>query len=144
MKNSKGYTIIEAVIAMLLVSVVVGGIFSALMASRRAIIDPSYKEEMVFAVESANNLLKNYVTSDKTKVPTDLKNGLCPDEAFETDPLSVDTHKIKCLLPPVCEPSASNFTYTVSAVTVAVPDVTGQNPTLKSIKFNIMCNREVL
>jgi type II secretory pathway pseudopilin PulG len=142
MKNSKGYTIIEAVIAMLLVSVVVGGIFSALMASRRAIIDPSYKEDMVFAVESANNLLKNYVTSDKTKVPTDLKNGLCDDGTV--DALSIGSHDIECLLPPVCEPSSSTFTYTVSDVTVAVPDVTGQNPTLKSIKFNIMCNREVL
>lgn len=142
MKNSKGYTIIEAVIAMLLVSVVVGGIFSALMASRRAIIDPSYKEDMVFAVESANNLLKNYVTWDKTKVPDDLKNGLCDDGTV--DALSVGTHEIDCLLPPVCDPAASSFNYIVSEVGVTVPDVTGQNPTLKSIKFNIMCNREVL
>ncbi len=142
MKNSKGYTIIEAVIAMLLVSVVVGGIFSALMASRRAIIDPSYKEDMVFAVESANNLLKNYITTDKTKVADDLKNGLCDDGTV--DALSVGSHDIACLLPPVCDQANSLFSYTVSDVSVTVPDVTGQNPTLKSIKFNIMCNREVL
>lgn len=142
MKNSKGYTIIEAVIAMLLVSVVVGGIFSALMASRRAIVDPSYKEEMVFAVESANNLLKNYITGDKSKVTDDLKNGLCDDGTV--DALSVGAHDIACLLPPVCDTRTSSFTYTVSDVTVTVPDAESHNPTLKSIKFNIMCNREVL
>lgn len=142
MKNIKGYTIIEAVIAMLLVSVVVGGIFSALMASRRAIIDPSYKEEMVFAVESANNLLKNYVTSDKSKVTDDLRSGLCDDGTV--DAISVGTHDIKCLLPDVCNPTTSSFTYTVTNVPVTVPGVTGSTVTMQNIKFNIMCNREVL
>ena len=142
MKNIKGYTIIEAVIAMLLVSVVVGGIFSALMASRRAIIDPSYKEEMVFAVESANNLLKNYITTDQTKVSDDLRGGLCDDGTVNA--LSVGVHEIDCLLPPVCQSGVSSFSYTVSDVAVTVPDVTGANPNLKSIKFNIVCNREVL
>ena len=142
MKNSKGYTIIEAVIAMLLVSVVVGGIFSALMASRRAIIDPSYKEDMVFAVEGANNLLKNYITTDQSKVSDDLRGGLC--DSGEVNALSVGDHDIACLLPPVCKEGVSSFKYTVTDVAVAVPDVTGANPTLKSIKFNIICTREVL
>lgn len=145
MKNKKGYTIIESVIAMLLVSVVVGGIFSALMASRRAIIEPSYKEEMIFAIESANNLLKNYVTADNNSVQEDLRDGLCGGETVATV-LSESDHDIKCMLPPVCDVGSSSFTYTVSKISVAAPGVTGNdaNTDMKVIKFKIMCNREVL
>ena len=55
MLNKKGYTIVEGIIAMLLVAIMVGGIFTALMASRRAIIEPSYREEMLYTVESLSN-----------------------------------------------------------------------------------------
>lgn len=64
MLNEKGYTIVEGIIAMLLVAIMVGGIFSSLMASRRAIIEPSLKEEMIYSMETVANKLKNAVDTD--------------------------------------------------------------------------------
>ncbi len=58
MKN-KGYTIIEAVIAMFLVVVMVGAVFSALMSGRRAIVSSSEKEEVLYSVQSAYMMLKD-------------------------------------------------------------------------------------
>ena len=57
--NKKGYTIMEAVIAMFLVVVMVGTVFSALMSSRRAIIASSEKEEVLYSLNSAYSLLKD-------------------------------------------------------------------------------------
>lgn len=58
MKN-KGYTIMEAVIAMFLVVVMVGAVFSALMSSRRAIITSSEREEVFYSLKSAYGILKD-------------------------------------------------------------------------------------
>ena len=57
--NKKGYTIMEAVIAMFLVVVMVGAVFSALMSSRRAIVSSSEKEEILYSINSAYALLKD-------------------------------------------------------------------------------------
>lgn len=57
--NNKGYTIMEAVIAMFLVVVMVGTVFSALMSSRRAIIASSEKEEVLYSLNSSYALLKD-------------------------------------------------------------------------------------
>lgn len=59
MKNKRGYTIIEAVIAMFLVVVMVGSVFSALMSGRRAIVSSSEKEEVLYTAQSAYKLIKN-------------------------------------------------------------------------------------
>lgn len=58
MKN-KGYTIMEAVIAMFLVVVMVGAVFSAVMAGRRAIATSSEREEMFYTLNSAYGMLKD-------------------------------------------------------------------------------------
>lgn len=58
MKN-KGYTIMEAVIAMFLVVVMVGAVFSALMSSRRAIVTSSEREEIFYSLKSAYGMLKD-------------------------------------------------------------------------------------
>ena len=58
MKN-KGYTIMEAVIAMFLVVVMVGAVFSALMSSRRAIVTSSEKEEVYYSLKSTYGMLKD-------------------------------------------------------------------------------------
>ena len=57
--NKKGYTIMEAVIAMFLVVVMVGAVFSALMSSRRAIVSSSEKEELLYSINSAYSLAKD-------------------------------------------------------------------------------------
>ena len=57
--RNKGYTIMEAVIAMFLVVVMVGAVFSALMSSRRAMVASSEKEEVYYALYSAYGLIKD-------------------------------------------------------------------------------------
>ncbi len=57
--ENKGYTIMEAVIAMFLVLVMVGAVFSALMAGRRAISTSSEKEEVFYTLQSAYGMLKD-------------------------------------------------------------------------------------
>lgn len=52
----------ESMVAMLLVAVIVGGVFSAVMAARRAIAIPSQKEDIAYAAESINNALKMTVS----------------------------------------------------------------------------------
>ena len=59
MKSNKGYTIMEAVIAMFLVVVMVGAVFSALMAGRRAIVSSSEREEIFYSLNSAYGMLKD-------------------------------------------------------------------------------------
>ena len=58
MKN-KGYTMIEAVVAMFLVVVMVGAVFSALMSGRRAITSSTEKEEVFYSLQSAYGMLKD-------------------------------------------------------------------------------------
>ncbi len=58
MKN-KGYTIMEAVIAMFLLVVMVGAVFSALMSGRRAIIVSSEREEVFYSLNSVYGMLKD-------------------------------------------------------------------------------------
>lgn len=133
MLNKKGYTIVEGIIAMLLVAIMVGGIFTALMASRRAIIEPSYREEMLYTVESLSNQLKNYV---------DAEGGLS-SLCGSTTPLTNGDHDCSSMLPDVCTGADSSLTYTVSAISVS--DSGGKvSPTLNQIKINIVCNGEVL
>ena len=57
--NNKGYTIMEAVIAMFLVVVMVGAVFSALMSSRRAIVSSSEREEVFYTLKSTYGMLKD-------------------------------------------------------------------------------------
>lgn len=49
----------EAVIAMFLVVVMVGAVFSALMSGRRAIVTSSEREEVFYSLSSAYNMIKD-------------------------------------------------------------------------------------
>lgn len=134
MLNRKGYTIVEGIIAMLLIAIMVGAIFSALMASRRAIVEPSYREEMFYAVESLANTLKNYV---------DMESGDLPPLCGSTTPLSYDEEGHDCseLLPDVCKTGEgydSSLKYYVTGITVSSGTVVNQ------VRIHIVCNGEVL
>ena len=80
MKN-KGYTIMEAVVAMFLVLVMVGAVFSALMSGRRAITSSTEREEVFYSLQSAYTMLKDCRGNNDC----DLKNILnCNNILFET------------------------------------------------------------
>lgn len=57
--NNKGYTMIEAVVAMFLLVVMVGAVFSALMSGRRAITVSTEREEVFYSLQSTYGMLKD-------------------------------------------------------------------------------------
>ena len=87
MKN-KGYTIMEAVIAMFLVLVMVGAVFSALMSGRRAITASSEREEVLYSLQSAYTMFKDC----RANADCHLHNTLglnCSEAIFGTGPHSL-------------------------------------------------------
>ena len=135
--NNKGFTLAEALIAMLLVAIMAAGVIVALMSTKRAITYPSHKEDMVFAVEKANSLLKNGVSG----------NDLCDLTApFALTPNctgainTTNCHNISCLLPTACSTSQGDyFVYSVSRY-----DSEDTNDTKNAINFYIKCEGQTL
>jgi len=142
MLNHKGYTIVEGIIAMLLVAIMVGGIFSALMASRRAIIEPTLKEEMMYSMEGVLNRLKGLTDS----------NGIANVCANVSNPLDCDaTEGCNCddKLPVDCKGTAGYpagdkyLRYFIQPKTIS--DSSNKvSSTVYTVTVKIKCNGEVL
>ena len=166
LKSKAGVTILEGVIALGLLAVITGGAFGVLLSVSRQGTHPDVQEEMVWAVEKVNDLLKVYATygTEEASLIASGLEGSCL--ANGTDPLDdSSTHTINCMLPPICdENNNSSFTYSVSkdngAFTVPLnpdTDVEGDSGTIKyasayglselpgpsqliRITYNIRCN----
>jgi|GEM_PF-3607305 type II secretory pathway pseudopilin PulG len=139
-KRCSGFTIVEALIAITVLTIIVAAIFSVLTTSLRSVKQPTVREESVLAIEKASDLLKIYVDKDVyegsySEIPSDYQNGLCHDDGItDTTPMSVagSPHNIACLIPDVCRTVDSTFTYTVSTETV-------NGVEYKYIDFDIDC-----
>lgn len=68
----------EAVIAMFLVVVMVGAVFSALMSSRRAIVTSSEREEVFYTLKSTYGLLKDCRSNPNCQLSTWNSGSSCP------------------------------------------------------------------
>lgn len=146
--ENKGFTLAEALVAMLLVAVMAAGIITALMSTKRAIIAPSNKEDMIFAIEKAASLLQMADEDDTVSgifgpfnpancsqsnccSSTNLALALTP----ECDKTSGDDcHMINCLKPFSCQAPGDFFAYDVSQY-----DETNSEETKKLISFVIKC-----
>lgn len=150
--NKKGVTVLEGVIALGLLALIAGGAFAVLLAASRQTTQPDLREEMILAVEKADNLLKAYVGVTNANcddggdcapvMHSRLRGGLCCYAGGEctSTPLS-GTHRIDCLLPPICDRSNSTFTYHRSNIQVQIGSSfadTLVDP--GSIEFEITCN----
>ena len=160
--KKKGVTILEGLIALGLLALVAAGTFGVLLSVARKSGAPDIREEMVLAVERANDQLQMYssgIVSGMTnsKLYEQYANGMCggsliPAEVKVSDssPMSLGLHNIKCMLPPLCDYSNSTFTYTVreSSFTThnygasnMVTDYASAFPTKgRQVTFNITCN----
>ena len=58
LKNKKGVTLLEGMIAILLLSVVTLGTFGVVLSSSRKVSQPDIREEMILAVEQAHHFLQ--------------------------------------------------------------------------------------
>ena len=145
-KNKKGYTIIESVIAMLLVSIIVGGVFASLMASRRAIVEPSYKEDIAYSADEIEGLLRASVSGGAPDGRSGVVDG-------QSQPLTSSaqgiTHQINTYLPQGCVPGTSSFRYVVTDAPYTPQRAGGTSgpvnlPTvnMRRVTITIDCERE--
>lgn len=160
--KKKGVTILEGLIALGLLALVAAGTFGVLLSVARKSGAPDIREEMVLAVERANDQLQMYssgIVSGMTnsKLYEQYANGMCggsliPAEVKVSDssPMSLGSHDIKCMLPTLCDYSNSTFTYTVREASFTTHNYGGSNmvtdyasafPTKgRQVTFNITCN----
>ncbi len=120
--SKAGVTVLEGIIALGLLALVTGGAFAVLLSASRQTSQPDVQEEMSWAVEKVNKLLRiypMYLSEDdatramRSLVPPDLANGLC---GGDLSPMSTGEHDVACMLPPLCDKNNSSFTYTVTQV----------------------------
>lgn len=148
LKNKKGVTILEGLIALGLLALVAGGTFGVLLSVSRKSSQPDIREEMLLAVERAHEQLQMYTSGDTTNLPLEYQNGLCEDKR-DTTPLASGKHYIECMLPAICDPNnnKSAFFYEVAFRPVNVAGFPTANTyrvssfeSAKTITFNITCN----
>lgn len=121
LNNKTGVTILEGLIALGLLALVAGGTFGVLLSVSRKSSQPDIREEMLLAVERANEQLQVY-TLDTTPDDGMFKYGLCGYSGAvplvtDSAPLDSGTHEIPCLLPAICDPDPekSSFEYSVTS-----------------------------
>lgn len=165
LKNRRGVTLLEGLIALGLLALVAAGTFGVLLSVAHKSSKPDIREEMVLAVEKANDMLQMY--SKRMDNPTDaigdtdnVLPGLCAPAAPDTTPLKEGIkHDINCLLPVICDTASSEFKYTVESGTFDFKNEDGGNENYihnnnytggtitspqRKITFNITCNGFVL
>lgn len=160
--KKKGVTILEGLIALGLLALVAAGTFGVLLSVARKSGAPDIREEMVLAVERANDQLQMYssgIVSGMTnsKLYEQYANGMCGGSLIpaqvkvsDSSPMSLGSHNIKCMLPSLCDYSNSTFTYTVREASFTthnygasnmVTDYASAFPTKgRQVTFNITCN----
>ncbi len=130
LKSKKGVSLLEGLIALLLLAIVATGTFGVLLSTSRKSSAPDIREEMALAVEKAQQMLQVYVypfDASQAEIHDDIGSiysgnflgGLCgeEDESRLQTPLDNGRHDIDCLLPPMCDPNNSEFYYTVARTT---------------------------
>lgn len=139
LKNKKGITLLEGLIALTLLALVATGTFAVLLSTSRKSTGPDIQEEMALAIEKANKLLQAYVRQPFTDIDVNVlpPNGLCNFDD-EGGPLALGKHDITCLLPPICDRSVYNhleegggrqlFWYTISDPDLYEPKISGLVP----------------
>ena len=106
--SRKGVTLLEGLIALLLLAVVATGTFGVLLSTSRKSSGPDLREEMSLAVLRAKHDLE--IGKNSIDAGT-VYSGPCENDLAPFDDIS--SHNINCLLPPICDRNTSSFTYDV-------------------------------
>lgn len=147
--NKKGVTLLESLIALMLLAIVATGTFGVLLSVTRTSATPDIREEMTMAIEKADEKLHaayaDHLAGD------DSMKGLCYDPSI---PSSVDNnpwvgtgHNLNCLLPDICDMAHSGFSYSIKtnvepfgSVTSDGGDTFQEAPNAATISYSIKCN----
>ena len=164
LKSKKGVSLLEGLIALLLLALVATGTFGVLLSVSRKSSTPDIREEMILAIEKANQMLQPYMYPDTIDASEEFEANNYYDEMLDKDlcgydgsAIALGKHTIPCLLPPICDPDNSLFKYNVATDTnsarsllkdvdlakkedgnTTASDV--QDKTRYVIQFEIMCN----
>ena len=108
LKSKKGVTLLEGLIALMLLGLVATGTFAVLLSTSRKASQPDIREELTLAVDGAMQMLQTYTSGNSWSSPFD--HGLCNDPE-ENAPTATGTHYVNCLLPPICDRSDTEHNY---------------------------------
>ena len=140
--NNKGFTLAEALVAMILIAVMAAGIITALMSTKRAITMPSNKEDIYLAIETSKSFLQSATTTAT----------ICNNDTFESalqetpdcataiannssiSSITAKCHDLACKAPPACQGNGDYFVYSVLNY-----DNLNANETKRTIKFYARC-----
>lgn len=161
LRNKKGVTVLEGIIALGLLAIITAGSFGVLLSVSRQATQPDIREEMTLAIEKANDKLKALVLQSDSdlaqisraylpgsyQVGSSTDYNLCPN----SDPkagFQVGTQlDIACLLPPICDKANSYFYYQIGtkAPAFSLPGTVGTDkdidtPNVYQIAYDISCN----
>ncbi len=136
--NNKGFTLAEALVAMLLVAIMAAGIIVALMSTKRAIIAPTNREEMLLAIEEVSSILQGATETTpalcgQTGYALDVTTGCAQNDASAR----ANCHNIACKRPSSCRGNDDYFIYSVG-----VDNTNNQNQ--KYINFMISCEGQTI
>ena len=127
----RGYTLVETLVAVMLVSVVVTSVFSLVLTARMGTKKTGRRAEAMFLARSYMESLKSFVTAD-TSQPGPYPGWVLPGDPCGCYALSNGVHNMTGALPASFRnaPVNGQLTYTVS-------DVACGASTCKSVTFNV-------
>lgn len=142
-KNKKGFTLAEALVAMLLVAIMAAGVIVALMSTKRAIVAPTNREEMLFAIEEVSSILQSLSATDAPIcLVEDTEFGTALEETPNCGQGSTQNcHDVSCKAPNSCQGANDFFVYSVTTP----PDNPQENTQdQKYISFMISCEGQTI
>lgn len=113
----RGYTLVETLVAVMLISVVVTSVFSLVLTAKMGSKKTGRRAEALYYVQQYRELLKAYVTAD-TSVPGPTPGWVLPGDPCGCYALSNGTHNLTPLLPAsfTGPPASGQLSYTVTDV----------------------------
>ena len=137
--NNKGFTLAEALVAMILIAVMAAGIITALMSTKRAITMPSNKEDIYLAIETSKSFLQSATTTATICNNDTFESALqetpdCATAIANNSSITEKCHDLICNAPPSCKGDDDYFVYSVFNY-----DSLNTNETKRAIKFYARC-----
>lgn len=135
--GEKGFTLVETLVGVMLISVVVTSVFSLVLTSKMDIKLTGNREKAIFYVRQVMDALKTYVTADTAQPGP---NNWVLRNATQNDPcncwaLQPGNHNVSWFLPPAFTAAPTN-----GAMSYTVTDSACGTGTCKQVSFTITWN----
>lgn len=126
----RGYTLVETLIAMMLISVVVTSVFSLVLTARMGVKKSGKRGQAIFYLRQVMEGLKGFVTAD-TSAPGP-NNWVLPGDTCGCYALQAGNHNVTNFLPPSFRAAPTN-----GQLSYVVTDANCGGQTCKQVSFSI-------